>query len=152
LEYFDRLLGQATLRQDVLLAARSKVLQARAYYSLPAPNLPQANTLLRQVAGAFPAGMRILERAIVHELHGDIRRDAGFVNAHASYMNALVLYSQVKEIAQADAAEAEQGVRRVTLKIADLSEGEATEEPEGSDSSAPAPMPPSITPTPGPTS
>lgn len=115
---------KAVLRQDVLLAARSKVLQARANYAFPSPNLSAANALLIQVVTDFPTGMPMLERAMVHEFHGDVRRDQGWAKAHNSYMDALGQYSQAKELKNGNVEEAAQGVSRVTLKIAKLNEDE----------------------------
>jgi hypothetical protein len=133
LDYFARLGQQATLRQDVLLAARSKVLQARANYAFPLPNLAAANTILIQVVGGFPTGMPMLERAMIYELHGDIRRDSGFAVAHNSYMAALMHYSNVKELKTGNVEEAAQGASRVSLKIAQLNddEGATPEAPDG---------------------
>ena len=128
LEYFEKLLQQATLRQDVLLAARSKVLQARAYYALPTANLNAANALLGKVVVGFPAGMPPLERASVHELHGDVRADANWANANGSYMSALVIFQTVA-VNNGKARDAQEGARRVTLKIAKLNEEDATPAP-----------------------
>ena len=95
-----------------------------------------------------------LQRAIVHELHGDIRRDAGYDNANDSYVEALTYYSQAKEFEKSNSRDAADGMSRVTVKIAKLNEEEqvarptvaggngSTGPPSASPTAVPAALPP----------
>ena len=119
-QYFVQLQNVADRKRDDLLSSRSKVLQAQALYALPTPNLTSANVLLLDVTSRFPAQLNLLDRAKIHELHGDIRRDSDFQNAHDSYIDALTHYARENELSSS--VDAAAGVARVTKKITDLNE------------------------------
>lgn len=146
-EYFSKLHDKATLMQDQLLAARSKISKAKSLYVLPKPNLTDANSLLKQVVGSFPQAMGHFERAMAHELHADIRRDASYDNANDSYVEALTCYSRAKDFEKGKSAFAVAGIERVTRKIAALNAEEPTAEVRASGLIAqPTGVPPAIPP------
>lgn len=148
-DYFSRLADKATLKQDFLLVARGKIYKAKALYALPRPNLNDANSVLKQVVASFPQAMGQFERAEVHELHGDIRRDASFDNANSSYVEALTHYSRVKQYEPKKSADAKIGIDRVTAKIAALNQKDAAKLPPSIALSAPPTgVPPAIPPPP----
>lgn len=120
LSYFQRLETQAHFRNDAVLGAKSRVLQARAYYAIP--HLSNANSMLVEVVKSLPPGMSLFEKASIHELHGDVRKENGFMNAHASYVEALTLYRQASEMDQTASADAKQAFGRVSVKIATLND------------------------------
>jgi tetratricopeptide (TPR) repeat protein len=125
LVYFNGLLNIATDRNDELLAARAKVLKARANCAFAQPNRKEANRLLKEVVTAFPQAMGTIERARLHEFHGDIRREAGNDGvASQSYVDALALYSQAKRQPKAK-IEASEGYSRVSERIAELNQSAA---------------------------
>lgn len=118
LTYFERLDKIARKQADGTLGFRARILQARAYYALPQPNLRAANELLRAETVKFPVEVDSLERAEVHELHGDVRRDRGQINARDSYQASLLTYARHSEAC--GGKEAADGVLRVTKKINEI--------------------------------
>jgi tetratricopeptide (TPR) repeat protein len=147
LSYFNDLEQIATARSDDLLYARAKVLQARAYIAFAPAKWRDASGLLNRVVGNFPADMPTIERARIHELHGDIRRENGYGPvASQSYVAALALYEQARRHNGA-ASEATNGYDRVRDWLAKLNQSGAPQ--AGALSSAqgvPVPTPPIIIP------
>lgn len=119
IEIFRRLEALGRSRNDALVVARGIHYQAQAYMSLPKPDLNAANRILLPIIGAFPAVMPQIERAEIHELHGNVRRDLKFRNSNDSYTNALTIYSTVHAQKRAD-VRARDGIARVTAEIAKL--------------------------------
>lgn len=122
LGYFTKIVAIGAQGGDLLLSARAKVLQARAHHALAQPNYTTANQILLGVVQSLPPAMQTIERARIHEFHGDTRREARFANALDSYVDALAHYAQALH-SPATASEAAAGKERTTKWIAALNQG-----------------------------
>ncbi len=127
LSYFNDIEKIGAARSDDLLLARAKVLQARAYIAFAPAKWKDASGLLNKVVGNFPADMPTIERARIHELHGDIRRENGYGPvASQSYLAALSLYEQARRHNGAT-SEAASGYDRVRDWLAKLNQSASPE-------------------------
>ena len=114
-ERFERLIELRKMSGDRLLW-RAYQLQATAYERLPSPNYRDANKALIDAVKCYDLGGAPLERAHLHEQHGNVRvKCSAFIVANQSFQSAQGIYEKFQ-----DTAEGKAGLERVTQAIARL--------------------------------